>query len=316
MAGLLHILGITLPIFLLIALGFWATKKSFLPGDANKALAAFAIYFALPALLFRSVSSKPMTELFQADYFLAYGAGSLASFCLVYAFGRWLFMEDGKRCAMWALGSSFSNTLMVSLPILILLYGAEKTVVPVALMLMVETFVILPLSLFLAESSGQEHKPWSERVLDSFKPLVKNPILIAIVAGALASLLNMPLPVVFTRVVDMLAVTVSGVALVALGGMLVGVPLGTMRKPLLTVMPAKLILHPLLVTAGFLLVGGIDPVMMSIGIVSASAPMFGIFPIIATRFGLGSEAAAIVVPTTIAAFFSINASLWLTGLYL
>jgi predicted permease len=316
MNELLQVLSVTLPIFILVAMGFFATKKEILPAGSNKALAAFAVNFALPAILFRSISAKPMSELFQADFFLAYGAGSLASYFIVYSFARLVLKENGKRCAMWGLGSSLSNTLMVGLPILTLVYGPQAIVIPVALMVMVETFIILPLSMILAESSGQGHKSLTQKLIDSFTPLLRNPIIIAIVLGGIVSLLNIPVPAVFSRIVDMLAVTVSGVALVALGGMLVGVPMGNMIKPIMVVIPAKLIMHPLLVTLAFVLVGSVDATMMSIGIVIASASMFGIFPIIASRFGLGSEAAAIVVPATILAFFSLNTTLWLTGLYL
>ena len=168
----------------------------------------------------------------------------------------------------------------------------------------------------MAESSGQAHKAFTQKVIDSFTPLARNPIIIAIVLGGIVSLLNIPVPAVLARIVDMLAVTVSGVALVALGGMLVGVPMGNMLKPIMIVIPAKLILHPLLVTIAFVLVGTVDATMMSIGIVIASASMFGIYPIIASRCDLGSEAAAIVVPATILAFISLNTTLWLTGVFL
>ncbi len=79
MNELLQVLSVTLPIFILVAMGFLATKKEILPAGSNKALAAFAVNFALPAILFRVISAKRLSVLFQADFFLAYGAGSLAS---------------------------------------------------------------------------------------------------------------------------------------------------------------------------------------------------------------------------------------------
>ncbi len=312
MAELLQVLGITLPIFFLIGLGYVATRQGLFDKAMLKGLSTFAIFFALPAVLFRSISSKSFDQLIVPEYVLAYGGASLLAFALMYVFVRHGLKEPGQRASMWALGSSMSNTLMIGLPIYTLMFGLEAFAIPLAMMVLVETLLILPLSLVLAESSGHSDKTLLARIGSSLQPLTRNPLMIAIAAGCLVSILSIPMPTVVDRVVDLLAVTVSGVALVGIGGMLVSVSKGTLGRPLMVVLPAKLILHPLLVAGFFFTIGGVSDMMMTIAIINGSISMFGMLPIISSRFNLGEETAGILVVTTVMAFFSISTALWFT----
>ena len=312
MAELLQVLGITLPIFMLIGLGYVATRVGVFDGPMLKGLSTFAIFFALPAVLFRSISSKSFAGLIVPEYFFAYAGASATAFALMYVFVRYGLKESGQRAAMWALGSSMSNTLMIGLPIYTLMFGLEAFAIPLAMMVLVETLIILPMSLVLAESSGQADKPLAVRIVHSLKPLTRNPLMIAIAVGCIVSMMALPVPAVVDRVVDLLAVTVAGVALVGIGGMLVNVPKGAIGRPLMFVLPAKLILHPLLVTGFFFAIGGVSDLFLTIAIINGSLSMFGMLPIIATRFNLGEETAGILVVTTVMAFFSISAALWFT----
>lgn len=316
MAELLQVLGITLPIFLLIGLGYVATRQGLFDQAMLKGLSTFAIFFALPAVLFRSISSNSFADLIVPEFFLAYAGASITVFAFMYVLVRYILKEHGQRAAMWALGSSFSNTLMIGLPIYTLMFGLEAFVIPLAMIVLVETLIMLPMSLVLAESSGQSHQSLLPRIVNSLKPLTRNPLMIAIAVGIVASVFSVPIPAVVDRVVDLLAVTVSGVALVGIGGMLVNVPKGAIGRPLMVVMPVKLIVHPLLITGFFFAIGGVSDMFMTIAIINGSISMFGMLPIISTRFNLGEETAGMLVVTTVMAFFSISTALWFTRTFI
>lgn len=316
MAELLQVLGITLPIFLLIGLGYVVTRQGLFDQAMLKGLSTFAIFFALPAVLFRSISSNSFADLIVPEFFLAYAGASVTVFAFMYVLVRYILKEHGQRAAMWALGSSFSNTLMIGLPIYTLMFGLEAFVIPLAMIVLVETLIMLPMSLVLAESSGQSHQSLLPRIVNSLKPLTRNPLMIAIAVGIVASVFSVPIPAVVDRVVDLLAVTVSGVALVGIGGMLVNVPKGAIGRPLMVVMPVKLIVHPLLITGFFFAIGGVSDMFMTIAIINGSISMFGMLPIISTRFNLGEETAGMLVVTTVMAFFSISTALWFTRTFI
>ena len=81
-------------------------------GD-SRALGGFVLRFAMPALIFKALASRPIGEIADIRYIAAYAGASLACFVLVYAlFSR----EAGARPAMRALGGSSPNSGFVGFP--------------------------------------------------------------------------------------------------------------------------------------------------------------------------------------------------------
>jgi hypothetical protein len=117
------------------------------------------------------------------------------------------------------------------------------------------------------------------------------------------------------KVVDLFAVTVAGVALVAIGGLLVGLKVGNMMQDIRLILPSKLLLHPLLVLVAMLSLTQLDQATIAMAVLLASMPMLGVYPIIAQKYHLGSNAAAALVPTTVLSFFSLSLVIWLIGQY-
>ena len=74
------ILTITLPIYLLIGLGFLTVRSGYVAGDHVKALSAFVVRVALPALIFLAVGTADPAEVLHRGLFLAYLGGSGALF--------------------------------------------------------------------------------------------------------------------------------------------------------------------------------------------------------------------------------------------
>ena len=59
LARMLEVLSITLPIFILIALGFAATRFGTTTPSDIQALGVFVLQYALPALVFKSLAQRP-----------------------------------------------------------------------------------------------------------------------------------------------------------------------------------------------------------------------------------------------------------------
>jgi predicted permease len=87
---MLDVVSITLPIFILISLGFASTWQGVTTPADIRALGAFVIRFALPALIFKSLSQRPFAEIVNADYLIAYTVGSAVVFASMFALARML----------------------------------------------------------------------------------------------------------------------------------------------------------------------------------------------------------------------------------
>lgn len=302
---MLQILAITAPLFLLIGLGFAAHWGNLVNREQIRGIGSFVIHFALPALLFKALAERPLQQTLDLRYLLAYSLGSLAVFALGFAGVRLLRRESLERAAIDAMGMSVSNSGFIGYPMAAMVIGAHAAV-PMALGMMVENLVMMPLALALAEAGRQGGGAGPRVWLEIFRRLLRNPLLLAMLAGLLCALAEVRLPTVLLRSVDMLAQASAPAALFVIGGTLYGLKMGGLLADAGRIAAAKLLLHPLAVALAIALVPGIDPTMRTAGVLFASAPMFSIYPLLGQRYGLEGRCAAALVLTTALSFFSIG----------
>jgi len=300
----LQILSITLPIFILIGLGFFAVRFEVISREQIRGLGSFVITFALPALVLKAVSDSPFQEVMNWQYLLAYCAGSLIVYLLGLLFALRVRREPLDTGAISALGMAVSNSGFVGYPIVAMLLGPAAAI-GLALNMLVENLLIIPLSLILAEA-GRQQGSAAKVLRETAKRLAKTPLIIAMLVGLLLSLLEARLPAIPGKVVDMLASASAPVALFVIGGSLYGLKLHGLFAELRMIAVGKLLLHPLAVFLLFSLLPDVDPVLMVAGVLFASAPMLSVYPIFGQRFGVEGRCAAALLFTTLMSFFTIS----------
>lgn len=303
---MLAVLSITAPIFILIGLGFVSVRGGLVNREQLRGMGTFVITFALPALVFNALAKRPLSEVLNVPYMGAYALGSLAIFAIGFAVAFWLRRQGVSRSAIMALGVSVSNSGFVGYPIALTVLG-EQAAVALALGMLVENLLMIPLALMLAESGQQQAQSKWAVLGETLKRLLKHPIIIGISFGLVVSLLGIDLPTLLSRPIDMLASASAPVALFVIGGTLHGMKANGVWREVAQISLAKLLLHPLAVFTALMLMPGIEPHMLVAGVLFASAPMLSIYPIMGQRFGLEERCAAALVGATVLAFFTISA---------
>jgi predicted permease len=181
--------------------------------------------------------------------------------------------------------------------------------------MLVENIVIIPLVLLLAErgrgAAGERHV-----LRKTFLRVLRNPLILAILAGLAVSLPGIALPAFVLRTINLFAATSSALALFVIGGTLVGLPLRGLGREVVPVAVAKLALHPALVFAAIqampaIGLPAIDPSMRLAAMVTASVPMISVYVTLAQAYGEEQVAAAAQLVTTVASFFTLSGLLWL-----
>ncbi|GAB3375276.1 AEC family transporter [Azotobacter armeniacus] len=301
---MLQILSITTPIFILIGLGFFAVRFNLISREQIRGLGSFVITFALPALVLKALSNNPFQEVMNWQYLLAYCGGSLAIYLFGLLFALKVRREPLDTGAITALGMAVSNSGFVGYPIVAMLLGPAAAI-GLALNMLVENLLIIPLSLILAEA-GRQQGSTAKVLRETAKRLAKTPLIIAMLSGLLLSLLEARLPAIPGKVVEMLASASAPVALFVIGGSLYGLKLNGLFAELRMIAVGKLILHPLAVFLLFSLLPDVDPVLMVAGVMFASSPMMSIYPIFGQRFGVEGRCAAALLFTTVISFFTIS----------
>jgi hypothetical protein len=212
------------------------------------------------------------------------------------------------------MGITCSNSVFIGYPVL-LLTVAPIAGVAMALNTIVENFVLIPLMLALAESGRVKSVSWYTLIGKSLLRLLRNPMIIGMLAGIVFSLLGWKLPRPLAQTVSMFAITTGALSLFFIGCTLAGLPMRGMVGKVMPVVVGKLILHPLavfLALAVLPLLGmpALDHDLRMAAVLMAAVPMLSIYSILAQIYGQEDFSAAALLVTTIVSFFTLNGLLW------
>ncbi|RBI85457.1 transporter [Rhodosalinus halophilus] len=308
---MLEILAITFPIFALVALGYGSVRfGAFQPSDM-RALGLFVMNVALPALLFNAVAERSLTETLSPAYLSVFLAGGLATIVVT-----WLWHTargtGPARKAIAVMGSTCPNSGYVGYPLMLLLLPEQAGLI-LAMNLVVENFVLIPLTLLLLEGSRPRDGAglWS-RLSALFWGVIRRPMVLGLIAGVAVSLAGLSLPSGFTRLLDLLAQSTGAIALFVIGGSLVGLPIKGNRSLAAEIVAGKLLVHPALTALALVflpLATGlplINPDLQMAVILSAAMPMFGIYALLAQDYGHEGIASLALLGATAGAFFTLT----------
>lgn len=311
---MLEILAITGPIYITIGVGFLATRLGLFSKADMRVFGKFVINLALPALLFNALAQRQIGEILNGSYLLAYLAGTLAVVGLGYFWCRRFAGLNPTISTVYVMGMSCPNSGFVGYPILLLTL-APVAGVALALNMIVENIVVLPLLLALAERGHGDAGPWQRLIGPALKRLATNPMIIGVVAGFAISILGWKLPDPVARSVTLFATASSALSLFVIGGTLVGLPMRGMGPRVAPIVTGKLLFHPLAVLLALFalpLLGlpALDPSLRMAVVLLAAMPMMSIYPILAQTYGGEDFSAPALLVTTTASFFTLSGLLW------
>lgn len=263
-----------LPVVLLIAAGFLVGRRGWVGPGAIKDLSNLIFLLLAPALLFRSMSTVHVEQLSLrpvAAYFIAAGL----------IFGATLLWRGFNRtAAVIALANTYSNTVMIGIPLVGLAFGAEGTVVLLtlislhSLVLLTSATVVLELAVAHehAATSGELRPPMMRTVGRALYNAIFHPVPLPIIAGLLFARSGLQMPEAIDQPIAMLAQAFSPVALVMVGITLALTPVGAHWRGALTQALVKNVAHPLLVVGlGWAI--GLRGVPLQVMVVAAALPI-------------------------------------------
>lgn len=304
------ILTITLPIFLLMGLGYICAWRNLFSPDQVRGMGRFVIMIALPALLFRSLVQQELRDVLEWRYLAIYALGSLALLFGGLAYARIVHRLAITPATMRGFGMAMSNSGFIGFPLAIQLIG-PRAAIPLALTFIVENLVLLPAVLALAESGQAGHAPAAVVARRIGGSLLRSPLIIAIAAACVALLIGVHPVGPLAKMIDLLAGASAPVALVVIGASLFGLSARGMVRPVLEIAVGKLIFHPLAMIALLALIPIADKDLRHAAILLATVPMLSIYPIVAQRYGDDKLYAAALLVTTALAFVTVSAWVWL-----
>ena len=214
--NLIFSLNATMPVFLMMVLGYVLRRKTSLLNDEfADYLNTFVFKLALPVQLFKSLSQEDFHAVWDSGMVLFCFAVSLASILLL--LGLSIFLRDRSLRAEFVQAGYRGSQALLGVALLQNIYGSSVGAGPLALVLIgaVPLYnVAAVLLLTLMTPGGRLDR---KTVGKALRGIITNPIILGIAAGLIWSLLRLPQPVILQRAVSSLASTATPMGLLALG---------------------------------------------------------------------------------------------------
>lgn len=293
---------VVLPVFGLVLLGYAVARMPVLDQSGVRGLAAFVGWIGIPALLFRTTAVTAPHQGFEIGILVTYFGG-----CAVVAAAAMAVAAAGFRLrfdalAIFGMGSTYSNTVLLGLPLVQAAFGDAGIAVMLRIIALHSALLIPATSLLVELGRGGAGAWWRlPRVIAG--AVLRNPIIVALLLGLAWRLGGQPLPVAADRLTEMLAGTAGTLALFALGASLAGYRLTGNLAQAVAVTTVKLVVHPAATWLIAARVMHLAPLPVAIATLSAALPTGANVFILARQYDCEAEssASATVISTALSA---------------
>ena len=289
------------PLFAVIFLGFFAGRAGFLGEAGIRGLGAFVFNFAIPPHVFRLMAETKLDQITEWGFLGGYFLAQAIVFIAGAGIGRLVFGMRIAEMTIQAFGSAFSNGVMLALPLLLWLYG-DAGGVPALLIITLDVIVFSSVTVLLELSRRSGGRVGSQVVGHAARSVLVNPIIMATMLGILYSLSGLALPGVVEQTLWFIGGAAAPSALFALGASLSLRRIAGSLGPAVTMVAAKLFLHPFLAFVAFAYLLELDPLWINAGVIFAACPVGLNVYVFAQHYEVAIETAssAILISTSLA----------------
>jgi len=298
--NLLFSANLILPIFLVIGAGCAIRQKGLFTDDYVKRSIKLIYYIFLPAKLFLDISGTDIKAAFSLPFLCVIGIGSVVQFLLAWLGGS-LLCKDKRKQSAFSHACFRGNFVYMGVALLQDIYGG---VVPETAMILA---LLMPLyniqgAILMSVKEGRGSVRLSKILLD----ILKNPMILALLAGMPFALLEIPLPHLVTKTLEYFRSGTSIMALLVVGASL---RLDTVRRDfrlLLKISGIKLLLMPAIWVVMAMAAGLTTVQTVVLAMVGGMPSAINVFVITDQMGGDGELACGAVVMTHLVSLFTVT----------
>jgi predicted permease len=304
-----------LPVVLLIALGYLSGRTGWIRCEASKDLSNLVFMVLTPALLFRTMSTVHVEQLNFKPVAMYFVAAALLFAAML------LWQGATRRAAVLALAATFSNTVMIGVPLVSLAYGEAGlvmlfTLISVhALVLLTLATVVLELAVAREQAAKDSGAPrhMALTVLAAMRNGIIHPVPLPIIVGLVFAQTGLVIPALLDKPLLLLSNAFGPIALLLVGVTLTQVRVGEHLRAALGLALIKNLAFPGLVALlswSF----GLSGLALSVMIVAASMPIGANVFLFSQRYEVAQElVTASVAVSTVLALLTVSLVMALLG---
>jgi len=205
----------TLPLFILILLGFLAVKLGRWQKTVTDSLTKFTFYIAFPIMLFQIMSHFSEQSEIDIKLLLVFFGGSFIVFAIGCLIASKIFKLNGSQSTLFAMGGIYTNTVFVGIPIIKMLLGDQA--IPIVAIIVIFNALILWTLATVSIEFVQMGKLSGRSFIKALKNVSKNPIIIGIFTGIAVNYIGLPIPNFINQSTKMVSDMTAPLSLIVLG---------------------------------------------------------------------------------------------------
>lgn len=242
---MIEVLNLALPYFGLIFLGYACGRVKQIPDTGLAWMNFFIVYIALPCLFYRIVAKTPLEELANVSFVLGTMLSTAIAFALAFAVAM-VGRRTMPQATIAGLAGGYGNIGYMGPGLALSTLGAESAA-PVALIFCFDSILLFSLVPLLMAIGGSDRRGFWSSAAHVARSIVLHPFIVATVLGVLSAAIHFDPPVALDRLMQFLQNAAAPCALFVLG-VTVGLrPFPKLHWDVPTIVPIKLVLHPLIV---------------------------------------------------------------------
>lgn len=241
MENLIFSLNATIPVFLTMVIGYLFKQAKWMDEPFVKTLNKFNFRVTLPVMLFEDLAGSDFSTVWDTRYVLF-------CFCVTFVsiFSVWILsslcLKDRDLVGEFTQACYRSSAAVLGLAFIQNNYGSSQ-MAPLMIIGTVPLYNVMAVVILSFTGPG-EHKLSKEHLKKSMIGIAKNPIIISIVLGMLASIVHIDFPFIIDKTIHNFAIMASPLALVGLGAGFEGAKAIKKIKPTVICSAVKLLVWP------------------------------------------------------------------------
>lgn len=250
MDNFIYSLNATMPVFLVIVIGYLLKRIGMLNKEFVRVANKFNFTVTLPALLLRDIAGVDIRAMFDLRYVLFCAIATTISFFSIWFCAK-KFLKDKTIVGAFVQASFRSSAAVLGIAFIQNMYG-NSGMAPLMIIGSVPLYNIFAVIVLTFEASEELEDgtlvavEGKERDLTKVKEaainICKNPIILSIAAGLILSLLRVEFPTIVSKTVNSLASMASPLALIAIGAAFEGKKAIAKIKPSVVAASLKLVI--------------------------------------------------------------------------
>jgi len=218
MENLVFSINATLPIFLLMVLGYFFSKIGIIDERAAGFMNKFVFKVALPVLLFSDLAEQDFIGTWNPRFVLFCFLTTIASIAFIWILSR-IFVKTPSRRGEFLQGSFRSSAALLGIAFIHSIYGESSSgMAPLMILGSVPLYNIFAVIILTITAPNDEKAVGKGNLIrKTAVGIAKNPIIIGILAGMLWSVLRFPIPKVMDTVVGDIGALATPLGLMSMG---------------------------------------------------------------------------------------------------